>query len=157
MRSGENREVGGNLEEEKGARSDKEEEDCGRKKKRGEGGKEEGEGGRLKKRGGVTLSSRPVQSQVPADPECARTTPSLYFWYRMTLKASDSIEDNGPPVLSLTLPLFVSLCLLGAFMLKGLKWTGKVSYPFFLYLDVLRCFGLHLTLLLFDFLIFHSL
>ncbi|XP_060995796.1 orphan sodium- and chloride-dependent neurotransmitter transporter NTT5 isoform X1 [Dama dama] len=67
-----------------------------------------------------------LQSQVPADPECARTTPSLYFWYRMTLKASDSIENNGPPVLSLTLPLFVSLCLLGAFMLKGLKWTGKV-------------------------------
>uniref|UniRef100_A0A8C6CQT5 Solute carrier family 6 member 16 n=1 Tax=Moschus moschiferus TaxID=68415 RepID=A0A8C6CQT5_MOSMO len=60
------------------------------------------------------------------DPECARTTPSLYFWYRMTLKASDSIEEDGPPVFSLILPLFVSLCLLGAFTLSGLKWTGKV-------------------------------
>ncbi|XFF87423.1 hypothetical protein AB1E18_013642 [Capra hircus] len=60
------------------------------------------------------------------DPECARTTPSLYFWYRMTLKASDRIEDNGPPVFSLCLPLFMSVCLLGTFMLNGLKWTGKV-------------------------------
>ena len=113
-------------------------------------------GGGIKKRGGVILSSRHVQSQVPSDPECARTTPSLYFWYRMTLKASDSIEDDGPPVFSLCLPLFVSLCLLGVFMLNGLKWTGKVSHPFFLYLDILRCFGPHLTLLLLDFLIFHS-
>ena len=61
-------------------------------------------GGGIKKRGGVILSSRHVQSQVPSDPECARTTPSLYFWYRMTLKASDSIEDDGPPVFSLCLP-----------------------------------------------------
>ncbi|XP_024835027.1 orphan sodium- and chloride-dependent neurotransmitter transporter NTT5 isoform X2 [Bos indicus] len=60
------------------------------------------------------------------DPECARTTPTLYFWYRMTLKASDSIEDDGPPVFSLCLPLFLSVCLLGVFMLNGLKWTGKV-------------------------------
>lgn len=45
MRRGESREVGGNLEEEKGARSDKEEEDCGRKNKRGEGGRKRGKGG----------------------------------------------------------------------------------------------------------------
>jgi len=120
-------------------------------------GKEEGEGGGIKKRGGVILSSRHVQSQVPSDPECARTTPTLYFWYRMTLKASDSIEDDGPPVFSLCLPLFLSVCLLGVFMLNGLKWTGKVSHHFFLYLDILRCFGPHLTLLLLGFLIFHSL
>ncbi|XP_068384347.1 orphan sodium- and chloride-dependent neurotransmitter transporter NTT5 [Eschrichtius robustus] len=62
------------------------------------------------------------------DPECARTTPSLYFWYRMTLKASDRIEDGGPPVFSLSLPLFVSLCILGALMINGLKSTGKVIY-----------------------------
>lgn len=118
------------MEEEKGARSDKEEEDCGRKKKWGEGKGRGGRGG-IKKRGGVILSSRHVQSQVPSDPECARTTPTLYFWYRMTLKASDSIEDDGPPVFSLCLPLFLSVCLLGVFMLNGLKWTGKVSHHFF--------------------------
>ena len=125
---GENREVEGNLEKEKGARSDKEEEDRGRKKKwEGEGGGGSGGGA---KEGGVTLSSRHVQSQVPSDPECARTTPSLYFWYRMTLKASDRIEDGGPPVFSLSLPLFVSLCILGALTINGLKSTGKVSHLF---------------------------
>ncbi|EPY89124.1 orphan sodium- and chloride-dependent neurotransmitter transporter NTT5 [Camelus ferus] len=54
------------------------------------------------------------------------TTPSLYFWYRMTLMASDRIEDGGPPVFSLSLPLFMSLCVLGAFMINGLKSIGKV-------------------------------
>ncbi|XP_072822736.1 orphan sodium- and chloride-dependent neurotransmitter transporter NTT5 isoform X3 [Vicugna pacos] len=62
------------------------------------------------------------------DPECAQTTPSLYFWYRMTLMASDRIEDGGPPVFSLSLPLFMSLCVLGAFMINGLKSIGKVIY-----------------------------
>nr|KAF6408069.1 hypothetical protein HJG59_016879 [Molossus molossus] len=60
------------------------------------------------------------------DPECARTTPSMYFWYRMTLKATDKIEDGGPPVFSSFLPLFVSWCIVGAFMINGLKSIGKV-------------------------------
>lgn len=85
-----------------------------------------GEG--LKRRGGVTLSSRHVQSQVPPDPECARTSPFMYFWYRVTLKASDRIEDGGSPVFSLNLPLLVSWCLVGAFTINGLKSTGKVSH-----------------------------
>nr|XP_045366642.1 orphan sodium- and chloride-dependent neurotransmitter transporter NTT5-like [Camelus bactrianus] len=121
-----NREVEGNLEEEEGMRSDKEgEEDSGRKKK-WEGEEGEGSGGGAKEEGRVTLSGRHVQSQVPSDPECAQTTPSLYFWYRMTLMASDRIEDGGPPVFSLSLPLFMSLCVLGAFMINGLKSIGKV-------------------------------
>ncbi|KAM6154415.1 orphan sodium- and chloride-dependent neurotransmitter transporter NTT5 [Erethizon dorsatum] len=59
------------------------------------------------------------------DPECAQTTPSMYFWYRQTLKVSDSIEDGGPLVMSLSLPFFVSWCLVGAFTIKGLKSLGK--------------------------------
>uniref|UniRef100_A0A8C7BCD1 Solute carrier family 6 member 16 n=1 Tax=Neovison vison TaxID=452646 RepID=A0A8C7BCD1_NEOVI len=60
------------------------------------------------------------------DPECVRTSPSLYFWYRLILKASDRIEDGGLPVFSLNLPLLVSWCLVGAFMINGLKSTRKV-------------------------------
>nr|KAF6268728.1 solute carrier family 6 member 16 [Myotis myotis] len=60
------------------------------------------------------------------DPECARTTPSMYFWYRLTLKASDSIEDSGPPVISLLLPLLMAWCLVGIFMINGIKSIGKV-------------------------------
>ncbi|KFO26220.1 Orphan sodium- and chloride-dependent neurotransmitter transporter NTT5 [Fukomys damarensis] len=59
------------------------------------------------------------------DPECAQTTPSVYFWYRQTLKVSDRIEDGGPVVSSLSLPFFVSWCLVGAFTIKGLKFLGK--------------------------------
>ncbi|XP_063109147.1 orphan sodium- and chloride-dependent neurotransmitter transporter NTT5 isoform X3 [Cavia porcellus] len=60
------------------------------------------------------------------DPECAQTTPSVYFWYRQTVKVSDRLEDGGPLVLSLSLPLLVCWCLVGAFMIKGLKSLGKV-------------------------------
>ncbi|XP_040834140.1 orphan sodium- and chloride-dependent neurotransmitter transporter NTT5 [Ochotona curzoniae] len=60
------------------------------------------------------------------DPACARTTPSMYFWYQQTLKASDRFEDGGPPVRSLTLPLFVAWCLVGIFVSNGIKSVGKV-------------------------------
>ncbi|KAM5236220.1 orphan sodium- and chloride-dependent neurotransmitter transporter NTT5 [Ctenodactylus gundi] len=60
------------------------------------------------------------------DPECARTTPSMYFWYRQTLKVSDRIEVSEPPVWSLSLPFFISWCLTGAFLTNGLKSLGKV-------------------------------
>ncbi|XP_021101704.1 orphan sodium- and chloride-dependent neurotransmitter transporter NTT5 [Heterocephalus glaber] len=59
------------------------------------------------------------------DPECAQTTPSMYFWYQQTLKVSDRIEDGGLVVSSLSLPFFVSWCLVSAFMIKGLKFLGK--------------------------------
>uniref|UniRef100_A0A671EGV8 Solute carrier family 6 member 16 n=1 Tax=Rhinolophus ferrumequinum TaxID=59479 RepID=A0A671EGV8_RHIFE len=62
------------------------------------------------------------------DPECANTTPFLYFWYRVALKVSDRIEDGGSPVDSLILPFLVSWCLVGAFMINGLKYIGKVMY-----------------------------
>ncbi|XP_027985368.2 orphan sodium- and chloride-dependent neurotransmitter transporter NTT5 isoform X2 [Eptesicus fuscus] len=60
------------------------------------------------------------------DPECARTTPSMYFWYRLTLKASDRIEDSGPPVITLFLPLLMAWCLVGIFMINGIKAARKV-------------------------------
>ncbi|KAM4801508.1 orphan sodium- and chloride-dependent neurotransmitter transporter NTT5 [Urocitellus parryii] len=82
------------------------------------------------------------------DPACARTTPSIYFWYQQTLKASDRIEDGGPPVLSLSLPLFVSWCLIGVFIINGLQSIGKVMYvlvvlPYF----ILFCFLIRSLLL----------
>ncbi|XP_036996825.2 orphan sodium- and chloride-dependent neurotransmitter transporter NTT5 isoform X2 [Artibeus jamaicensis] len=62
------------------------------------------------------------------DPECQRTTPSMYFWYRSTLKASDSIEDSGPPVLGLSILYLLSWCLVGTCVIFGLKSLGKVMY-----------------------------
>ncbi|KAL2762969.1 orphan sodium- and chloride-dependent neurotransmitter transporter NTT5 [Daubentonia madagascariensis] len=82
------------------------------------------------------------------DPECARTTPVMYFWYRVTLKASDRIEDSGPPVFSLSLPFLVSWCLLGALTINGLKFTGKVMYVLVLVpYSIIICFLLRSLLL----------
>ncbi|XP_016061554.1 PREDICTED: orphan sodium- and chloride-dependent neurotransmitter transporter NTT5 [Miniopterus natalensis] len=67
-----------------------------------------------------------LKNSTDFDPACAQTTPSMYFWYRLTLKVSDRIEDNGPPAFSLILPLLVAWCLLGAFMINGIKYIGKV-------------------------------
>uniref|UniRef100_A0A452SHG3 Solute carrier family 6 member 16 n=1 Tax=Ursus americanus TaxID=9643 RepID=A0A452SHG3_URSAM len=83
-----------------------------------------------------------LENSSDFDPEGARTSPSMYFWYRVTLKASDRIEDGGSPVFSLNLPLLVSWCLVGAFMINGLKSTGKVMCvlvpaPYFIILCLL--------------------
>nr|XP_008251232.2 orphan sodium- and chloride-dependent neurotransmitter transporter NTT5 isoform X1 [Oryctolagus cuniculus] len=69
-----------------------------------------------------------VRNSSDFDPDCGRTTPSMYFWYKETLKASDRIEDGGPPAFSLTLPFFISWCVVGAFVSNGLKFVGKVMY-----------------------------
>nr|KAF6273798.1 solute carrier family 6 member 16 [Pipistrellus kuhlii] len=62
------------------------------------------------------------------DPECARTAPSMYFWYRMTLRASDRIEDRGPPAVTLLLPLLIAWCLVGIFMINGIRGIARVEY-----------------------------
>ncbi|XP_037675129.1 orphan sodium- and chloride-dependent neurotransmitter transporter NTT5 [Choloepus didactylus] len=62
------------------------------------------------------------------DAECLRTTPSVYFWYRLTLEASDKIDDGGPPVFHLNLSLLLSWFLVVSIMISGLKSIGKAMY-----------------------------
>ncbi|XP_042556038.1 orphan sodium- and chloride-dependent neurotransmitter transporter NTT5 [Dipodomys spectabilis] len=69
-----------------------------------------------------------LKNSTVFDPECARTSPSMYYWYRKILKASNTIEDGGLPALSLSMPYFLAWCLVCAFMINGLKSTGKVLY-----------------------------
>uniref|UniRef100_G3U3U2 Solute carrier family 6 member 16 n=1 Tax=Loxodonta africana TaxID=9785 RepID=G3U3U2_LOXAF len=69
-----------------------------------------------------------VKNASEFDAECARTTPSMYFWYRQTLKASDTIEDYGPVIPSMSLSLFLTWCLTGVIMMNGLKSIGKAMY-----------------------------
>ncbi|XP_023399019.2 orphan sodium- and chloride-dependent neurotransmitter transporter NTT5 [Loxodonta africana] len=82
-----------------------------------------------------------VKNSSEFDPECARTTPSMYFWYRKTLKASDTIEDGGVLIPSVTLSLLLIWFLTGLIMINGLKSTGKALYVLVLlpYL-ILLCF-----------------
>uniref|UniRef100_A0A7M4FG65 Transporter n=1 Tax=Crocodylus porosus TaxID=8502 RepID=A0A7M4FG65_CROPO len=75
------------------------------------------------------------------EPECARSSPTTYFWYREALDVSDSISEAGGLDLTLT------SCLLGAWslvcmaMIRGIKSSGKVLYfsSLFPYV-VLLCF-----------------
>lgn len=51
----------------------------------------------------------------------------MYFWYRVTLRASDRIEDRGPPSVTLLLPFLIAWCLVGIFMVNGIRTIAKVS------------------------------
>ncbi|XP_007941199.1 orphan sodium- and chloride-dependent neurotransmitter transporter NTT5-like [Orycteropus afer afer] len=69
-----------------------------------------------------------VKNSSEFDAECARTTPSMYFWYRKTLKASDTVEDGGPVIPSISLSLFLTWCFILLIMINGLKSVGKAMY-----------------------------
>uniref|UniRef100_A0A671EPK3 Transporter n=1 Tax=Rhinolophus ferrumequinum TaxID=59479 RepID=A0A671EPK3_RHIFE len=62
------------------------------------------------------------------DPECIRTTPTTYFWYRHVLKATDEIAIDGLPALHLSVSLFVTWSIICISIIKGLKSSWKVMY-----------------------------
>ncbi|XP_032985164.1 orphan sodium- and chloride-dependent neurotransmitter transporter NTT5-like [Rhinolophus ferrumequinum] len=63
-----------------------------------------------------------------SDPECIRTTPTTYFWYRHVLKATDEIAIDGLPALHLSVSLFVTWSIICISIIKGLKSSWKVMY-----------------------------
>ncbi|XP_012588956.1 PREDICTED: orphan sodium- and chloride-dependent neurotransmitter transporter NTT5 [Condylura cristata] len=62
------------------------------------------------------------------DPECARTSPATYFWYRRVLKATEEIEIGGLPVSHLSMSLLVTWSIICISMMQGPKSTGKMLY-----------------------------
>lgn len=88
---------------------------------------EQGVPGRAAGWGWVAMSSRPVQSHVPPDPECEQGTSYAYFWYHQTLKASGRIEDGGPPAFNLGMFLLLAWCFVCVFTINGIKSFEKVS------------------------------
>lgn len=87
-------------------------------------GKEEVE----EKKGGTWVCGF-LHGQFTSDPECTRTTSTIYFWYRHVLKTTDEIELGGLPVMHLCLSVLVTWLIICICMIKGLKSTGKVSHP----------------------------
>uniref|UniRef100_A0A8C6CZG7 Transporter n=1 Tax=Moschus moschiferus TaxID=68415 RepID=A0A8C6CZG7_MOSMO len=69
----------------------------------------------------------PLSKNSSIDSECARTSPTTYFWYRKVLKATDEIEIGGKPVIHLGASLLVIWLIICISMIKGPKSTGKVS------------------------------
>nr|KAF6411787.1 solute carrier family 6 member 16 [Rousettus aegyptiacus] len=68
-----------------------------------------------------------LENSSQFDPECVRTIPTVYFWYRHVLNASDKVEIGGLPVTHLSVCLFVTWLITCISMIKGLKSSGKVS------------------------------
>ncbi|XP_058530430.1 orphan sodium- and chloride-dependent neurotransmitter transporter NTT5 isoform X2 [Ochotona princeps] len=70
----------------------------------------------------------PMVNSSKADPECAQTTSTIYFWYRKMLNASDEIQPDGLPVLHLSMSLFLTWAIVCISMIRGLRSTGKMLY-----------------------------
>nr|KAF6411786.1 solute carrier family 6 member 16 [Rousettus aegyptiacus] len=69
-----------------------------------------------------------LENSSQFDPECVRTIPTVYFWYRHVLNASDKVEIGGLPVTHLSVCLFVTWLITCISMIKGLKSSGKMLY-----------------------------
>ncbi|XP_027370321.1 orphan sodium- and chloride-dependent neurotransmitter transporter NTT5-like [Bos indicus x Bos taurus] len=67
----------------------------------------------------------PLSKNSSIDSECARTSPTTYFWYRKVLKATDEIEIDGKPVMHLSASVLVIWLIICISMIKGPKSTGK--------------------------------
>uniref|UniRef100_A0A671RLL8 Transporter n=1 Tax=Sinocyclocheilus anshuiensis TaxID=1608454 RepID=A0A671RLL8_9TELE len=62
------------------------------------------------------------------EPECARSSPVDYFWYRETLNSSAAIEDSGGLQWWLVLCLFCAWTVLYVCCIRGIETTGKAVY-----------------------------
>ncbi|XP_020859460.1 orphan sodium- and chloride-dependent neurotransmitter transporter NTT5 [Phascolarctos cinereus] len=68
-----------------------------------------------------------MNTSIP-DPECARTSPSIYFWYSQTLEVTSSIDNSGGIVWSLSVCLLVVWLLIIFISIRGRKTKGKMLY-----------------------------
>ena len=60
-------------------------------------------------------------------PECARSDPTTYFWYRTALDSSTGIEDSGSVNWKMVGCLACTWLVVWLCMMKGIKVTGKVG------------------------------
>ncbi|XP_062593065.1 sodium-dependent neutral amino acid transporter B(0)AT3-like [Saccostrea cucullata] len=62
------------------------------------------------------------------EPECERSGPTTYFWYRETLNIAPSIESVSVINWKLALSLLAAWIIVYLCMIKGIKSSGKVVY-----------------------------
>ncbi|XP_054165076.1 sodium-dependent neutral amino acid transporter B(0)AT3-like [Oppia nitens] len=61
-------------------------------------------------------------------PECEKSSPTQYFWYRTTLDISSDINEPESFNISIAICLMISWCLCYCCMIKGIASSGKVVY-----------------------------
>ncbi|CAG9864071.1 unnamed protein product [Phyllotreta striolata] len=62
------------------------------------------------------------------NPECDKSSATAYFWYRVTLDASSSIDNPGLPKWWIVLCLLLSWIVVFFIVMKGIQSSGKVVY-----------------------------
>uniref|UniRef100_A0A8C8RG92 Transporter n=1 Tax=Pelusios castaneus TaxID=367368 RepID=A0A8C8RG92_9SAUR len=62
------------------------------------------------------------------EPECVRSSPTTYFWYREALNVTESISTSGGLNLALVFCLLAAWALVCGAMIRGIKSSGKVLY-----------------------------
>ncbi|KAK2833623.1 hypothetical protein Q5P01_017512 [Channa striata] len=60
--------------------------------------------------------------------ECARSSPTSYFWFRKALNITNSIEESGEFNLIMTGCLLAAWTIVSLAMIKGIKSSAKVMY-----------------------------
>lgn len=63
--------------------------------------------------------------------ECARSSPTSYFWFRKALSITNSIEDSGEFNPIMTGCLLAAWAIVSLAMIKGIKSSAKVLFFFF--------------------------
>lgn len=59
--------------------------------------------------------------------ECARSSPTSYFWFRKALNITNSIEESGEFNPIMTGCLLAAWAIVSLAMIKGIKSSAKVS------------------------------
>ena len=59
--------------------------------------------------------------------ECAKSSPTQYFWYRSTLEITPSIDESGGIYGHLVAVLVVAWLIVALCVIKGIASAGKVS------------------------------
>ena len=70
------------------------------------------------------------------DPECVASSPTTYYWYRVTLEATDGINDSGGLNWKLCLCLLLAWTIVFGITCRGVESIGKV----YIYLLFFHCF-----------------
>lgn len=76
--------------------------------------------------------------------ECLKSSETEYFWYRDTLDASPSIDDNGGFKWWIIVCLILAWIVVFFIVMKGIQSSGKVNYKIyeFTYKNVQHKFSL---------------
>ncbi|XP_042179647.1 sodium-dependent neutral amino acid transporter B(0)AT2-like [Oncorhynchus tshawytscha] len=73
----------------------------------------------------LPLTDPPPHPSAVVDPECERSSATIYFWYRQTLNTTSTIADSGGLNVKMTLSLLVAWIIVCLAVIRGIASSGK--------------------------------